>query len=142
MRDIGRRLGELGEYLSYYLSAKSDGIKLTLKNVAVYAALGVVGLIAAGALVVTAVVLLCMGIAQGLGALFGHHLWVGYLVTGLLLLGGLGAAVYFGMSFMVGKSRKATVHRYEARQRKQRAEFGQDVKERAEAQRASEARAE
>src|SRR5436190_1352266 len=73
MKDLRKRLGEIGEYASYYLAAKSDAFKLSMKNAAVYAALVVVGLIASVALVVTAVVLMCTGIAGGLGALFGGH---------------------------------------------------------------------
>src|SRR5204863_5692107 len=76
LKDFRKRLGELGEYVSYYFAAKSDAFKLSLKNAVVYAALGVVGLIAAGALLVTAVVLLCTGIAGGLGRLFGERYWL------------------------------------------------------------------
>src|SRR4051794_1909842 len=71
------RLSELAEYVGYFISAKVDGIKLTVRNVAIFAALGIVGLIAAGGMVVTSVVLLCYGIARGLGVLFGGRIWLG-----------------------------------------------------------------
>src|SRR4051812_43566222 len=45
-RDISQRIAELKAYAAYYLAAKMDGIKLSVRNVAIYAALGVVGLIA------------------------------------------------------------------------------------------------
>src|SRR4051794_5501565 len=66
VREVGTQIGEVAEYIGYYLGAKRDAIMLSLKNAGIYAALGVVGLLAGGALVVTAVVLLCQGIAQAL----------------------------------------------------------------------------
>src|SRR5829696_4367577 len=59
LRGVGERFGELAEYISYFIAAKTDGLKVSMRNVAVMAALGVIGLIAAGAMVVSAVVLLC-----------------------------------------------------------------------------------
>jgi len=130
-KSVANRFSEVAEYISYYIAAKTDGIKLTLRNVAIFAALGVIGLIAGAALVATAVVLLCVGLAHALGALFGHHGWLGDMVAGLLLLGLVAGGVFFGLK-MVGKgSRTATVKKYAARQQQQRAKFGQDVRQRA-----------
>jgi hypothetical protein len=129
--DLKARVSELAEYVSYLLSAKFDGIKLTFRNIAVYAALGVVGLIAAGAVVVSAVVLVCVGIAGGLSALFGDRPWQGALVAGLLLLAVIGAGVWIGLSRLTKSSRERTVQKYAARQQQQRAKFGRDVHERA-----------
>src|SRR5687767_14806600 len=67
LKDIGKRLSELGEYVSYFLTAKVDGVKLTLRNVGIMAGLGVVGFIAVGGFVVTLMVMLLRGIAYGLG---------------------------------------------------------------------------
>jgi len=125
------RLSELAEYISYYISAKTDGIKLTARNIAIFAALGVVGLIALGALIATAVVLLCTGIAGGLGALMGHHPWLGSIVTGILLLALVGGATYIALGRFGKGSREGTVKKYAARQQQQRAKFGQDVHTRA-----------
>src|SRR5215208_4014176 len=72
-RAVGARFGELAEYISYFIAAKTDGLKLSVRNMVVMAVLGVVVLIAAGALVVSAVVLLCWGIAMGLSSLFGDR---------------------------------------------------------------------
>jgi hypothetical protein len=130
-KSVANRFSELAEYISYYISAKTDGIKLSLRNVAIFAALGVVGLVAGGALVATAVVLLCVGLAHALGALFGHIGWLGDIVAGIVLLALVAGGVYFGLR-MVGKgSRTATVKKYAARQQQQRAKFGQDVRQRA-----------
>src|SRR4051794_10920841 len=77
--DFADRLAEVREYASYYVKARVDRMKVSVRNIAVMAALGIVGLIAAGALVVTAVVLLCQGIALGLATLFGGRMWLGDL---------------------------------------------------------------
>src|SRR3954463_15030195 len=74
-KDAGRKFAELGEYVSYYIAAKFDGIKGSVRNIGIYAALGVVGLIATAGFVVTAVVLLCRGIAGAFAALFGGRVW-------------------------------------------------------------------
>ena len=131
LREANRQVGEIAEYVSYYLSAKWDGVKLSLKNVGIFAVLGVVGLIAGAALVITAVVQVCSGIAQGLAVLFGGRLWLGNLVTGILLLGLVAAGAYFGLSSLMGKSRKATVNKYELRKKHERNRFGHDVEQQA-----------
>ncbi len=127
-------LGELKEYVSYFLAAKLDGVKVSFRNLAIYAVLGIIGLIAGGALVVTAIVLLCLGLSHALGALLHHTSWAGDLVVGLLLLGGIAAGVVFGMKALTGTSHKNTVKKYETRQRDQRINYGHDVHERAESQ--------
>jgi len=129
-RDLSTRFAELGEYVSYLLSAKVDGIKVSLRNAGIYAALGVLGLLAGGALIVTTVVLLLRGIAGGLGALFGQRLWLGEIVTAVLFLAILGVGTWFGLNRMTKASRERTVKKYASRQQQQRARFGTDVHER------------
>ena len=51
---ISGDLEELKEYAGYYLAAKVDGIKQTVRNIGLYAALGVLGAIVGGAIVATA----------------------------------------------------------------------------------------
>src|SRR4030095_8136067 len=62
-------VAELKEYVAVYLSARIDGYKSAGRNLGVYAGMGIIGLAAAGAFVMTAVVLLLLGIAGGLGVL-------------------------------------------------------------------------
>ncbi len=131
IKGISARFSEIGEYISYYLSAKTDGLKVSLRNLGIYAALGVVGLIAGGGFVVTLVVLLLRGIAGALGALFGGRLWAGELVTAVLMLALLGVGVVFAMKRLTGSSRKRTVKKYGSRQQQQRTQFGTDVGQRA-----------
>src|SRR5687768_17438223 len=89
MAKISGSIGELKEYAGYLMAAKMDGIKSSIRNVGLYAAIGMVGLIVGGAILATAGVLLVVGIAQALAALF-NRMWLGNLVTAVLILGLLG----------------------------------------------------
>jgi hypothetical protein len=131
MARISSAIGELKEYIGYYLGAKMDSTKASIRNVGLYAGLGVVGLLVGGAILATAGVLLVMGIAQGLGVLFGYRMWLGNLVTGLLILGLLGVGVWIMMSKVRNSWRNATWKKYEDRKREQRQKYGHDVHERA-----------
>src|SRR4051794_6170414 len=62
-KSAGARLAELREYAGYFVSAKVDGVKLTFRNIAVYAALGIVAGVVGLGLLVTAAVLLLTGLA-------------------------------------------------------------------------------
>src|ERR1041384_8315335 len=59
-------IGEYKEYASYYMATKIDGIKSSVRNVGIYAGLGIVGLIAFSALITTSVALFLIGAAMGL----------------------------------------------------------------------------
>jgi len=128
-RGLAPLIAELREHASYLVSAKVDGIKITVRNLGIYAALGIVGLIAMSAVVTTAVVLLLVGLALAIGKPFDpDQPWVGGIVVGLLVLGGLAAGVIIGMKKLTNTSRAALVRKYEERQRQQRTNFGRDVR--------------
>jgi len=131
LKDIGTRISELGEYVSYFLAAKVDGIKLTLRNVGIMAGLGVIGLIAAGGFIVTLMVLLLRGIAYGLGDLLWDKWWLGELLTAVLFLTAIGVGVMMMMKKLTKSSRERTAKKYAARQQEQRSKFGTDVSQRA-----------
>jgi len=118
---------QLADYLQYYVSAKIDALKLSARNAAVIAVLAIVALLAFSALVVTAVALLCIGMAQAISTLCHTGPWLGNLVTALLLLGGIAVVTRMGIKRMSGQSRERTVKKYAARQQQQRAKFGEDV---------------
>lgn len=131
LRDIPNRLSELGEYVSYFLTAKADAWKLTLRNLGIMAALGMVGLLALGGFVITLMVMLLRGIAYGLGDLMGDKWWLGELVTALLFLTLMGIGVMIGLKKIGKSSRERTAKKYAARQQQERVRFGTDVHQRA-----------
>ncbi len=131
LRQAGAAIGELKEYAAYYVATKLDGVKVTVRNLGVYAVLGIVGLIALSAVVTTAVVMLLVGLALAISDLFGdprEKLWIGALIVSLLVLGGLVAGVVYGMRKLTNTSRAALVKKYESRQREQRINYGHDVR--------------
>jgi len=121
---------ELKEYASYYLAAKSDGFKQSIKNMVLYAALGVIGLIVGATVLVTAAVLLVLGIGHGLATLF-NSLWLGELVAGLLVLGGIGVTAWLMIKKITNNWKSELKKKYEDRKAAQKARFGRDVAERA-----------
>jgi hypothetical protein len=128
-KDVGFRLGELKEFAAYYVAAKADAWKVTFRNLGMYAALGIVGLIAGSAIISTAAVLLLVGLAIAIGKPFNpDQPWVGAIVVGLLVLGGLAGGIIYFMKSMTNTSRKRLVEKYENRQRDQRIQFGEDVR--------------
>src|SRR5260221_2932183 len=87
-------IDELKEYASYYVAAKVDGVKRTVRHIGLYEALGVVGLIAGGAIVATAAGVLIVGLGQGLSRLVGDRHWLGDIVTGIVVLALIGVGAW------------------------------------------------
>jgi hypothetical protein len=123
-------LGEYKEYASYYMATKLDGIKSSLRNVGIYAGLGIAGLMAFSALITTAVALFLIGAAMGLAHVFDPpKYWLGALIVGLAVLVLIGVGAGIGLSKANAGFRKATVDKYEQRKRWQRGQFGRDVEQ-------------
>lgn len=122
-----RQFAEFREYGAYLAATKVDSIKLTVKTIGIFAGLGLLGLVAAAGMTIVAVAQILGGIAGGLGELFGDRLWLGNLVTGLLVLGIMAGAIVLVMKKLTGASQSATVAKYEARRKTQRAQFNRDV---------------
>ena len=123
-------LGEYKEYASYYMSTKIDGIKSSVRNVGIYAGLGIAGLMAFSALITTAVALFLIGAAMGLAHIFDPpKYWLGFLIVGLAVLVLIGVGAGIGLSKANAGFRKATVDKYEQRKRWQRGQFGRDVEQ-------------
>ena len=132
LKDAAARLAELKEYATYFVGAKVDGLKLTLRNIALYAVLGIVGGIVGIGLLITAAALLLTGLAGAIGAIFNpDRPWVGGIVVGLLVLVGTFGGVIYLMKSLTGSSRKRTIEKYENRKRDERHLYGHDVAERA-----------
>jgi membrane protein implicated in regulation of membrane protease activity len=126
-RAAQQTVGQLREYIQYYIAAKLDALKLSARNAVIIAILAIVAAIAFSALVVTAVALLCIGMAQSISTLCRTGPWLGNLVTAILLLGGIALVARMGIKRISGQSRERTVKKYAARQQQQRAKFGEDV---------------
>lgn len=127
LRLLFKQFRQLREYFSYYVTAKTDSVKLSLRNVVLWVVLAVLGCVAVVALMVSASWLLLSGIAEGLSALFGDRAWVGNLMTGVLVLAGLGLGTYYTLAKRARSSRERTVKKYEKRQARQQERCGRDV---------------
>jgi hypothetical protein len=97
LRRLQQQVGELQAYVTHFVSAKIDGLVLSSRQLAFWAILGVVGLTAAVGLVVTAIVLILVGAADGLARLFGGQWWLGALVVGVVTLAMLVLGIFIGM---------------------------------------------
>lgn len=118
---------ELGEYLSYFVTAKIDIVKLSLRHVVLWVVLASLGIVAVGGLIVIASWLTLSGIAEALGGLFGNRPWVGNFITGSVLLAGLGLGLYCTVVQWNRFARERTAEKYERRQARQQAQFGRHV---------------
>lgn len=136
LRDAMSRLGELKEYASYFVAAKVDQYKVSAQKAAISKGIGVAAAVVACAAIVTAVVLLLGGMAEGVGALAVYWIgpgwqWLGPTIVGLIVLsaGALGALL--GPKWLSRRTRAKLVAKYAERRRRQRAKYGHDVAERA-----------
>jgi len=128
-----KSLGEMREYVSYYLTTSADSVKLSIRNAVLYGVLGLLGLIVGAALLVTAAVLVLQGIANGLTILFDGRAWAGQLTTGMVVLVLAALVTWFGLKRLMNSSRQKTIEKYEHRRNQQRAAFGHDVHDKADA---------
>ena len=135
---LKQQLSELLEYLSYYLHAKADTLKLTGRKLLFRIELEIVGLLVTAGAVVVAITLIFLGVSQGLSQLFHAQPWLGPLLAGLLLLGCAFGAGWLWRRANETKSYKETVQKYEQRKQQQQARFGRDVAKRAQTARSDE----
>src|SRR4029077_17384658 len=122
-------------YFMYYLSARADSARLGLRNALFSMTLAALAFVVIASLSVTATWFVLNGAAEGLGVLFGNRPWAGSLVTGLLLVAGLGGAIYGIVIRLKRTAREGTVKKYENRQARQKVRFGNNVADRAAANR-------
>jgi len=122
---------ELKEYLSYYVSAKTDSVKVCLRNAFLRMVLSALGFVTLAGFLIIASWFLLSGIAGGLGVLFGERLWIGNIATGVLAATGLGLGMLYAISRRMRISREQTVQKYEQRRERQETTFGHDIGDRA-----------
>jgi len=131
LRRLQQQVGELQAYVTHFVSAKIDGLVLSARQLALWAALGVVGLTAAVGLVVTAIVLTLVGAADGFARLCGGRWWLGALMVGVGTLVLLASGIFIGMRTLQSRWRQQKVQQYDERQLQQHATFGHSVADRA-----------
>ena len=109
------QLEQLFDWVTIYLTSRVDAIKLGVRRGVrrgiVLIVIAVVAVLCASSLTVTAGVLLCIGISDALGALFGHK-WAGELTTGGLVLGVLAVGSVLALRSMDKSSMQRTVQKY------------------------------
>jgi hypothetical protein len=125
------QFAELIEYWQYYLATRTDRFKLSVRRAAIAAAVGLVGLLILVAVVTASAFVAIIGVAGGLGVLFGDRLWLGYLATGMFLLAAIVGGVYFAAHRAIEAARERMIRKYEQRRQQQRARFGHNVTDRA-----------
>ena len=126
------KLAELKEFAAYYAATRIDAIKTSVRNLGIYAGIGIIGAVGAATVIVVAVVLLMTGIAGAFAAIFPPHLaWLGNIITGVLFLAIPVVGILIGMRMLTKTFKTSTVHKYESRQQQQREQFGRDVKDEA-----------
>lgn len=126
-RLLQEQVRELKEYLLYYVSAKSDKVKIRLRNTVLWIVISALGFMTFVGFLITAGWFALNGIAGGVGVLCGDRLWLGNLVTGVLTLLGLGLGIYCTAVNQMRVSRNRTIQKYEERQARQKSEFGHNV---------------
>jgi len=88
-----RQFGELRQCFLSYLSARADSAWLSLRIALFRMTLAALAFVAVACLSVTAIWFVLNGAAEGLGVLLGNRPWAGNLLTGLLLVAGLGGGL-------------------------------------------------
>lgn len=113
--DAGRHVADALAYARAYVTAQADRLKVLARNAILMAVFGIVVAIIAATILVSATVLLCMGIADGIGELLGGRQWAGDLITGGLVVGGLLLGCWLGVGKMMRSARDRTRREYEQR---------------------------
>jgi hypothetical protein len=125
------QLPELREYATYFVSAKTDQIKVRARTSAAMAVYGLLGLMILTMVLGTAVVLLLAGLAGGLAVLLQSGLWLGNTIIGLVVLVVVALGVYLGIQKWHKSAAVQTEEYYEQRQQQQQLAFGHTVAQRA-----------
>lgn len=125
---------ELASFVEYYISARLDALRGSIRRMVLYAILGLVAVVAAVTLVVMAVALTVLGLADLVNwalslAWNGLSPWVGPLIVGVGLLTLLAAGGMAVAAWQFRAWRRQLVKKYEHKRRKQKQQFGRDVSE-------------
>lgn len=131
LKDAGARLAEIKAYVFYYFQAQADRLKLAAREAVFGVMLAPVALLLVPAIVIVAVVLLLVGLANGIGGALGNRIWLGDIIVAVAVLVTVPFVARLMVSRLFGFFRKQTVEKYESRKLDQHARFGHDVNQRA-----------
>jgi len=113
--DAGKYLADAVEYARQYLSTQADRLRVAARNAILMLIVGMVAAMIAATILISATVLLCMGIADGLSVLLGGRQWAGDLITAGLVLGSIAIFARFFIGGIMRTSREKTRMEYEKR---------------------------
>jgi hypothetical protein len=131
---LWKDLQELRRYAVYYVTAQADASKAKIRKAVITAVLGVLGALAGSVVVIMCVVLLMLGISNGISALLGGRDWAGELITGVGILTLIALGAVMAANRVKSSAKKKTLDKYAAVRREQQVAF-----DRRAAQRTSEA---
>ena len=86
-----------------------------VRSAVLFGILGIAGFAIGMTIVITAAVLLCFGIAGGIGELLGGRQWAGDLIAGGAVLGAIGVGGFVAVNRMTSLARRRTMDSYEKR---------------------------
>jgi hypothetical protein len=113
--DVSRHLQEAREQAGRYVSAQLDRLRVMVRSAVLFGILGIAGFAIGMTIVITAAVLLCFGIAGGIGELLGGRQWAGDLIAGGAVLGAIGVGGFVAVNRMTSLARRRTMDSYEKR---------------------------
>ena len=128
---LAKQIAELREYLAHYLSTRADALRVHVRSAAVSALLALTAGFMLLVAVATAVVLLVVGLADGLTEFLGERPWAGKLAAGGVILGLASILMWWGKSNWDRVSTRELREKYARRRKRQRDRLRSDVRQRA-----------
>jgi hypothetical protein len=113
LNDIGKNVGRAYAAGLAYLTAQADRLRVAVRNLVMLLILAALGAVIVGTIVVSATVLLMIGIAQSISALLGNRPWAGDLITGAIVVSAVALTAYVILARMARAARLRTLARYQ-----------------------------
>lgn len=131
LQELSDKLAEVSSYLSLYLESQRDRLQLAIKQGLWGLALFPLGIFVVGGTILMALGFLGYGVATGLARLLGQGPWLGFLLTGVILLMVLGILLTYLFKVRNKGGLKGRRKQWKQELQKQRERFGHDAEERA-----------